>query len=347
MEGETETFLFYVWGLVCMGNADLRDIAIIDDDIELEDLEGQVLTVDAHNWLYKYMTITVQYTDTSEYTTNDGVELPTLFGAIQGGKRFFEHSITPIFVFDGSYHSLKEGEVQDRAQKKQEAEEKRKKAEEEGSYIEAAKYDSRSTRLTSEMIEETKTVFDLLGFEYITAPASGESQAAYMAQRDEEIDGIVSDDYDALLFKSPSTVRNFTQPKNLERMDFSETLEEHNITHEQLIDIAILCGTDYNDGITGYGPKTSIKAVKENSFEEILDDNEISGDLREKLVQVRDLFLDPDVTDNYSYSPLMPVPKVDEIGDHIKELGISYDSLETSLEDIREYGTQSGLSDWS
>lgn len=333
--------------LVYMGNADLRDIAVIDKDVSLEDLEGGVLAVDAHNWLYKYMTITVQYTDTEEYTTREGVELPTIFGAIQGGKRFFKYSITPIFVFDGSYHSLKEGEVQERAEKKEEAEKKRQKAEEDGSYIEAAKYDSRSMRLTSEMIEETKRIFDLLGFEYINAPSSGESQAAYMALKDNPIDGIVSDDYDSLLFKSPQTIRNFTSPKNLEVMGFEETLNKHGITHKNLVDVAILCGTDYNEGISGYGPKTSLNAVENQTLEEILKENNIGGERFDRLMTVRDLFIDPDVTTDYSYSPLLPVPKIDKLEERIKKLDISYDSLETSIEDIRKYGTQSGLSDWS
>lgn len=326
-----------------MGNADLRDISAITE-IDLEDIDNTVVTVDAHNWLYKYLTITVQYTDSEEYTTDNGIELPTVFGVVQGGKRFFQHNITPIFVFDGAYHQLKEDEVSERAEKKKEAERKREETED---IIEAAKYESRSARLTPEMIEETKNLFDLLGFQYIEAPQSGESQAAYMAHNETDIDGIISDDYDSVLFKSPHTFRNFTQPKNLERLDFQETLDKHNITHEQLINVAILCGTDYNDGISGYGPKTSIKAVKENSLEEILIDEEIDGERIALLKTVHDLFINPDVDESYSYSTDLPIPDVDSVEDRIEELGLNLDSLQTSLDDIREEGTQSGLSDWS
>lgn len=325
-----------------MGNADLRDISSITE-IDLEDMENTVVTVDAHNWLYKYLTITVQYTDSEEYTTDHGTELPTVFGVVQGGKRFFENNITPIFVFDGSYHYLKESEVSERAEKKKEAERKQQETEDS---IEAAKFESRSARLTPEMIEETKNLFDMLGFQYLDAPQSGESQAAYMAHQEDDIDGIVSDDYDSVLFKSPHTFRNFTQPKNLERLDFQETLDQHNITHEQLVTVAVLCGTDYNDGIRGYGPKTSIKTVKEDSLEDILIDRELDGDEISMLNTVHNLFIDPDVDDSYSYSTDLPVPNVDSVKERIEELGISLDSLETSLEDIREEGTQSGLSDW-
>lgn len=326
-----------------MGNADLRDISAITE-IDLENMEGRVVTVDAHNWLYKYLTITVQYTDSEEYTTDHGVELPTVFGVVQGGKRFFEHDITPIFIFDGSYHQLKEAEVSERAEKKKEAKRKQKETDD---VVEAAKYESRSARLTPEMIEETKNLFDMLGFQYMDAPQSGESQAAYMAHQEEDIDGIVSDDYDSVLFKSPHTYRNFTQPKNLERLDFENTLREHDITHEQLVNVAILCGTDYNDGIRGFGPKTSIKAVKKKSLAEILEEKEVDEEEIDLLKTVHDLFMNPDVNEDYSYTTDLPIPDVDSVEDRIDELGLNLDSLETSLEAIREEGTQSGLSDWS
>jgi len=37
-----------------MGNADLRDLAAIRD-ISFAEIEGSVVAVDAHNWLYRYL----------------------------------------------------------------------------------------------------------------------------------------------------------------------------------------------------------------------------------------------------------------------------------------------------
>ena len=44
-----------------MGNASLRDLATIED-VSFEGLEGSVVAVDAHNWLYRYLTTTVKWT---------------------------------------------------------------------------------------------------------------------------------------------------------------------------------------------------------------------------------------------------------------------------------------------
>ena len=47
-------------------------------------------------------------------------------------------------------------------------------------------------------------------------------------------------------------------------MELSKTLNETGLTYEQLIDVAILIGTDFNpDGIKGLGPKTALKLIKQ------------------------------------------------------------------------------------
>ncbi|MFB6295374.1 MAG: flap structure-specific endonuclease, partial [Halobacteriales archaeon] len=50
-----------------MGNASLRDIAVISE-VTVEDLDGTTVAIDAHNWLYKYLTTTVKFTDAAAYT---------------------------------------------------------------------------------------------------------------------------------------------------------------------------------------------------------------------------------------------------------------------------------------
>ena len=96
-----------------MGNADLRSLAVIDD-IAFEDVGGSVVAVDAHNWLYRYLTTTVRFTSDAKYTTADGEEVANLVGVVQGLPKFFEHDLTPVFVFDGSVADLKEDEVAQR-----------------------------------------------------------------------------------------------------------------------------------------------------------------------------------------------------------------------------------------
>ena len=54
-----------------MGNADLRSLAVIED-VSFDDLGDSIVAVDAHNWLSRYLTTTVNFTSDHKYTTAEG-----------------------------------------------------------------------------------------------------------------------------------------------------------------------------------------------------------------------------------------------------------------------------------
>ena len=91
-----------------------------------------------------------------------------------------------------------------------------------------------------------------------------------------------SQDYDSILFGTPYLVRNLTisgkrkiPGKDLfvdvvpEIITNENVLNSLNFSREQLIQVAILIGTDYNPGgIKGIGPKKAIEIVREGKFGE-------------------------------------------------------------------------------
>ena len=103
-----------------MGNAALRDIAVLRT-VPWADVEGSVVAVDAHNWLYRYLTTTVKWTRDEVYTTSEGEEVANLVGVVQGLPKFFEHDLVPVFVFDGGVTELKDDEVEKRREAKERA----------------------------------------------------------------------------------------------------------------------------------------------------------------------------------------------------------------------------------
>jgi len=163
-----------------MGNADLRDLAAIRD-ISFAEIEGSVVAVDAHNWLYRYLTTTVKWTADETYTTTDGVEVANLIGIVQGLPKFFEHDLIPVMVFDGAVTELKADEVADRREKREQAEERRVAAKERGDAVEAARLEARTQRLTDTIQETTRELLRLLDVPIVEAPAEGEAQCAHMA----------------------------------------------------------------------------------------------------------------------------------------------------------------------
>ncbi|WP_254528943.1 flap endonuclease-1 [Natrinema gelatinilyticum] len=325
-----------------MGNAALRDIAVIEE-IPFDDIEG-VVAVDAHNWLYRYLTTTVKWTNSDAYTTADGTEVANLVGIVQGLPKFFENDVTPVMVFDGGPSELKTDEIESRREQRRSYEAQLETAREEGDEIAIAQLESRTQRLTPTIQETSREVLRLLDVPIVEAPAEGEAQAAHMAKRG-DADYVGSEDYDALLFGAPLTLRQLTSKGDPELMDLEATLDHHDLTLEQLIDAAILIGTDFNDGVTGIGPKTAISAITEHGdLWSVLEDR---GEHIEHGDRIRQLFRDPTVTDEYEFDTSLD-PDLEAATAYVtEEWDVHADEVERGFERIEESVTQTGLDRWT
>jgi flap endonuclease-1 len=325
-----------------MGNAALRDLAVIEE-VAWADVEDSVVAVDAHNWLYRYLTTTVKWTSEDTYTTTNGTEVANLVGIVQGLPKFFEHDLTPVFVFDGAVTDLKAEELEARAAQKAEYEDQLETAREEGDAIAVARLESRTQRLTDVILETTRELLAILDVPTVDAPAEGEAQAAHMA-RAGAIDYVGTEDYDALLAGAPETLRQLTSKGPPELMDFEATLEAHDLTWSQLVDVALLCGTDFNEGVSGVGPKTAVDLLH--------DHGDLDGVLGAEGYEIpqadrlRALFLEPEVVD--VDLDLAVDPDVDAARSYVvDEWEVAPDEVERGFERIEQSMVQTGLDDWT
>ncbi|MGA9400369.1 flap endonuclease-1 [Haladaptatus sp.] len=326
-----------------MGNSALRQLASLEE-VSFDDIEGSVVAIDAHNWLYRYLTTTVKWTSDEVYTTEDGTEVANLVGVVQGLPKFFEHDLVPVFVFDGHVTDLKSDEIESRREQREKLEDQLEDAREEGDAIEVARLEAHTQRLTPVIQETTRELLDLLDVPVVEAPAEGEAQAAHMA-RTGAVDYAGTEDYDALLLGAPLTLRQLTSKGDPELMDFEATLEEHDITWEQLVDIAILCGTDFNEGVSGVGPKTALKGVKEHGdLFSVLEERDA---YIENVEIIRGMFLDPNVTDEYEFDASMD-PDIAAAREYVvDEWKVHEDEVARGFERIEESITQTGLDQWT
>jgi flap endonuclease-1 len=326
-----------------MGNADLRQLAAIES-VPFSDLAGATVAIDAHNWLYRYLTTTVKWTSDAVYTTAAGEEVANLIGVVQGVPKFFENDITPVFVFDGGVTDLKTDEIERRREQKEKAEERAAEAREQGDTIEAAHLEARTQRLTDTIHETTRELLSLLDVPVVEAPAEGEAQAAHMA-RTGAVEYAGSEDYDTLLFGAPHTLRELTSSGDPECMDFETTLAEHNLTWEGLVDVGILCGTDFNEGVSGIGPKTAVKLLGEHG--DLWGALETEEAYIENADLIRELFLNPDVTDEPAFDTDIE-PDIDAAREYVAdEWEIPASEVERGFERIEESVVQSGLDRWT
>jgi len=326
-----------------MGNAALRDLAAIED-VPIDSLAGEVVAIDAHNWLYRYLTTVVRFTRDEAYTTPNGEEVANLIGICQGVPRFLENDVTPVFVFDGAVTDLKADEVEERREAREAREEQLEQAREEGDAMEVARLESQTQRLTDTIQSTSRELLDRLDVPVVEAPAEGEAQCAHMAA-DGTVDAAGTEDYDALLFGSPVTYRDLTSSGDVERMDLQATLELHDISYEQLVDAGILCGTDFNEGVHGIGPKTAISAIKEQG--DLFGVLEARSEELPHADRIRNLFFDPPVTDDYEVD-LTVSPDLDAAREFVVDgWGVAADEVDRGFERIREATQQTGLDRWS
>jgi len=315
-----------------MGNSDIRDIAYLEQE-PYSSVKGETVAVDGNNWLYKYMTIFSRYNQPRLFKTEEGVKLPNLLGIPVGMKKFYKYNITPVFVFDGGFREEKQDEVDARRSAKETARENQKEA---SGSIDEAKYRARSQRITDDILQTTLTLFKFYNVQFTIAPKSAEEQAAYMSRESSTITKVLSDDYDALLFKSPYTIRQFTNSESyIEIMDYERTLSETGLTHDQILAAAFLMGTDFNDGVHGIGPKTSVKKVKNKSRDELEEILYNEGLSEEKIYTLYDIFsLSSHVSNTFPEPSQLQKPETDNILEYIESKITLTDRTQSAVEDI-------------
>lgn len=280
-------------------------------EITLVDLKGKAISIDAYNALYQFLAI-IRQPDGTPLKDNQGRVTSHLSGLLYRTVNLVENSIKPVYVFDGKPPELKAIEIERRKAVKEEAVKKYEEALARGDFEAARMYAQATSVLTENMVNQAKRLLDLMGIPYVQAPSEGEAQAAYMAKKG-DVFACGSQDYDSLLFGAPRLVRNISitgrrklPRKNVyievkpELIALDEVLSDLNISREQLIDIAILVGTDYNpEGIKGIGPKKALTLIKQyGSLENAL--KHIPGaSFPVDPAEIKKIFLKPQVTDNY------------------------------------------------
>ncbi|MDI6642615.1 MAG: flap endonuclease-1 [Candidatus Hodarchaeaceae archaeon] len=287
----------------------LGDI-VTKQKVELEQLRGQVVAIDAMNSLYQFLSI-IRQRDGEYLRDSKGRITSHLSGLFYRTANFVEAGIHPVYVFDGEPPRLKARTVEQRRVARTEAAEEWKRALEEGKVEEAKKFAQRAGRVDEPMIKQAQTLLGYMGLPWVQAPGEGEAQAAHLVQRGDAW-AAASQDFDSLLFGAPTLVRNLaiTGRRKLpgkdvyimvspEVIELKSVLEELGVTQEQLVDIGILVGTDYNEGIKGIGPKKALELIKKEGSIEKIAGTEFGEKFEVDPLEVREIFLKPNVTDKY------------------------------------------------
>ena len=322
-----------------------KDI-VSPEEISLKDLEGRTIAIDAYNTIYQFLS-GIRQRDGSPLMDHNGNVTSHLSGILYRTASIVDKGIKPVYVFDGESHEHKAKTLEQRRAIKEEAMEKWREAKAAGNIEEARKFAIRTSRMSPYILESSKELLDYMGIPYVQAIGEGEAQGAYMVEQGDAW-AVASQDYDCLLFGAPRIVRNLTLSgglSNLEYLELEKVLEELELSREQLIDVALMVGTDFNEGIHGIGAKTGLKLIRNNSLEDVLVQKGIT-DVEVEPDELREIFLKHEV--NTDYEIKFKSAKKDKLIEFMCEKhGFSESRVLNVTDKLKKLSsTQKSLEDW-
>lgn len=283
---------------------------------------GRKIAIDASMCIYQLLVAVRHGTD--NLTNDDGMITSHLNGLFYRCIRLMELGIKPIFVFDGKPPPMKASELKKRADAKKAAAEAMKKAEEEGNFEMAEKFARRVNHITPEMTEACKQLLRRMGIPVVEAPCEAEAQCAELVKEGLAY-ATASEDMDALTFGTKRLIRHLwagvsstASKKGHKPTEFSldVVLSELGMNMAEFVDLCILCGCDYVDGIHGVGCVKAFTMMKKHR-----DLAKVVPELRQSkcvvpdeypVERLREMFFKPEVTPSKDIE--LKWPKPDEKG---------------------------------
>ena len=341
----------------------IKDI-IPRKEIQIENLKGKVVCVDAFNTLYQFLS-SIRQVDGTPLMDNQKRITSHLSGIFYRNISLLSDGLKMVYVFDGKPPELKGKIHLIRGKNRDLAREKYDDATSKEDVDLMGKYGRQLVRLDDQMIEESKQLLKAMGIEVVQAPSEGESQAAYLSRVKQEVYATASQDYDCLLFGAPLLIRNLTLAKRRktfsgwveikpELIELNTVLNALEINLDQLICVGILIGTDYNPkGIPGIGQKRALDIVKKYKqpvliFESVKEQLEnLPEEDKFNWQEIFELFHKPKVIDADFKFGQIDENKIKNllVGEH----DFSEERVEKQLEKLRkikEASKQKGLGNW-
>ncbi len=328
------------------------------EQTSLKALKGTSFAIDASIEIHQFLAL-VRKRDGTLFTDSQGRVTSHLIGLLTRTSRMIaDFDMKPVFVFDGKPNPLKRRTLEIRREVRKKAEVEYVEAVSKKDYAKAWSKAVMTGRVTGSVLDDTKRLLTLMGIPWLEALEDAEAQASFMAARG-DVWAVGSKDYDCLLYGAPILARYLTltgrewlpaqrrsRPLIPELIRLSENLALLGITREQLVDLAILVGTDFNQGVKGIGPKKALKIVRDyGSIEQMPE--EMRSKLTEDLNNVRQVFLKPRVLEKYLLKR-SPPDRDGLIKFLSEERGFNKERVERLTERLtrRSEKTDAGLENW-
>jgi 5'-3' exonuclease len=261
--------------------------------IPLLDLHGYRLAIDGYGWVYANMAViykglVIQSVNPVDDSIDRSILLQlTYMALINFNITLMNSGITPVWVWDGKPRKEK---AKTRENRKAERDKVKVQVEELTQELVNTPILLRSREAIAELkkklmyhnavmdgdIAMCKSLISGLGLPSIVAPDDAESLCSGLAQEGLAV-GVWSKDTDNYALGTPLMITGFNRSGSVPCVDVvvvSLIRQKLNLTQEQLRDLCIMSGCDFNDNIPNIGPAKSYKhLLKYQSLESFISNN--------------------------------------------------------------------------
>ena len=259
-----------------------------NDSIEhtnLKNLSGKRVAIDASLFIYQSLINIRKGGDTLR--NKKGQSISHLSGIFNKTINLLSLNITPIYIFDGKPPKEKQDIIDIRKKNAADCTDKLK-TEKDPEQINLLK--KKSVRITYEHIKEIKEMLNLIGVSYVHMQGEAEGLASELCRLN-YVDYVMTEDMDSLVFGCPRLIRKSINKNNRSKDDISifnldTILTSLNITHEQFVELCILCGCDYCPSIPRIGNITAYKLIhKHKNIDTIIKNSSEKYDFPENYME--------------------------------------------------------------
>jgi 5'-3' exonuclease len=223
--------------------------------VELNSGEIKVIAIDASIYIYKF----------SHNAKGRNACLLKFYNMF---KRFLQHNIVPILVFDGPHPTLKEFTMTKRKEIK-----------------------LPTINIDENIYDDLKQLCLLLNITQIRSPGEADKLCTALIHNG-IADAVLSGDYDLLMFDSERLCL-YSYGDDIQCITLSKLLECAKLTYDEFVTMCILTGTDYNADEKHVISTTAYKKVKEMTKEELISFDEKYKPILDYIYEDMEL---PDIT---------------------------------------------------
>jgi len=161
------------------------------------------------------------------------------------------------------------------------------------------------------------------------------------------------------MFGAPRVVRNMNVTgrrkvprKNIfvevkpELLELEEILSALKISREQLVEIGILVGTDFNEGVMGIGPKKALAHITQKPLKEWVKEGKFKFEV--DFEELKKIFLKPEITKSYTagWRPCDPEKLIEILHERHEFSKERIENALKKLEESKGAKSQKSLDSW-